>query len=347
MNPIYIHKGDSTIFADVNKFLSFSINTELDLTGWRAVFMLGSVTKEVTDISSKKFDIVLTQQETSKLWYGDCCACIKLIDANGNTKTVCNKIPFSITDQVVENNQKVVNLGIPNSCEIDIELNIGAPYDDAKTVKSVNGQTGNVIIEIPDIRNLATKDEVNEKQDKGDYALVSDIPTLVSELQNDSNFATQTQVMQAIASIPQFKLSIVSELPSVGEKMTLYLVAKEGSENDVYNEYIWIEQTSSFEFLGTTAVDLTDYVKNTDYATRTNFGLVRPANGLAISGTSGSLIIEKASRAQIDKKEDNYHPIVSSNLNYAVNSVLPTMTQAEYDALETKDENLFYMIVEE
>lgn len=32
---------------------------------------------------------------------------------------------------------------------------------------------------------------------------------------------------------------------------------------------------------------------------------------------------------------------------YAVNSVLPTMTQAEYDALGTKDENLFYMIVEE
>lgn len=38
MDPIYIHKGDSTIFADVQKFLTFSINTELDLTGWKAEF---------------------------------------------------------------------------------------------------------------------------------------------------------------------------------------------------------------------------------------------------------------------------------------------------------------------
>lgn len=97
-------------------------------------------------------------------------------------------------------------------------------------------------------------------QAKGDYALNSDIPTLTSQLQNDSNFATQLDIMQAIAAIPQFKLSIVLELPITGEKMTLYLVPKEGTDNDVYNEYIWIEQTSTFEFLGTTAVDLTDYL---------------------------------------------------------------------------------------
>jgi hypothetical protein len=209
-------------------------------------------------------------------------------------------------------------------------------------------ESGTIITAIvPDISALATKTELNTKQDKGNYALVSDIPTLVSELQNDSNFATQTQVMQAIASIPQFKLSIVSELPSTGEKMTLYLVPKEGTEKDIYNEYIWIEQTSSFEFLGTTAVDLTEYVKKTDYATGSRAGLVRPANGLFTSGNTGALLISKASTAQIDAKTDNYYPIVSSNLNYAVNSVLPTMTQAEYDALATKDENLFYMIVEE
>ena len=49
----------------------------------------------------------------------------------------------------------------------------------------------------------------------------------------------------------------------------------------------------------------------------------------------------------IDEKEHLNKVIVPANLDYAVNSVLPTMTQAEYDALETKDENLFYMIVEE
>lgn len=136
--------------------------------------------------------------------------------------------------------------------------------------------------------DYATRTELqtglNAKQDKGNYALKTDlnnlatkseIPTQVSELTNDSNFATQTQVMQAIASIPQFSLSIVNTLPTTGAKMTLYLVPKTGTNNDVYDEYIWIEQTSSFEHLGTTAVDLTGYVKNTDYSTKDVGGVVK------------------------------------------------------------------------
>ena len=67
-----------------------------------------------------------------------------------------------------------------------------------------------------------------------------------------------------IASIPQFKLSIVDSLPVTGEKMTLYLVSKGGESPDIYDEYIWIEQTSSFEHLGSTAVDLSDYYTKTE-----------------------------------------------------------------------------------
>lgn len=79
-------------------------------------------------------------------------------------------------------------------------------------------------------------------------------------------YATQSDINTAIANLPQFKISILDTLPETGEKMVLYLVPKDGEAPDVYNEYIWIEDTSSFEFLGSTAVDLTDYVKNTDYA---------------------------------------------------------------------------------
>lgn len=81
-------------------------------------------------------------------------------------------------------------------------------------------------------------------------------------------YASKTYVAQIIASIPQFKLSVVSSLPSTGEKMTLYLVPKDGSGDDIYNEYIWIEQTSTFEFLGTTAVDLTQYYTKTEIDTK-------------------------------------------------------------------------------
>lgn len=83
--------------------------------------------------------------------------------------------------------------------------------------------------------------ELNKKQPVGDYA-------------------TKLEVMQLIASIPQFKTKVVTELPDVGEKMILYLVPKQESQNDIYNEYIWVEETRKFEFLGTMALDLSEYL---------------------------------------------------------------------------------------
>ena len=386
----------------------------------------------------------MSAEETKTLKLGEWNGALVLIDAKGHRKTIINTIPFVITDEVVENSYQTIDLTIPETAGVDVTLKVGTA-----SVMSINGMRGDVTLTaqdvgalpdttiIPDISGLATKQELTNglatKQAKGDYALVSDIPTLVSELQNDSNFATQTQVMQAIAAIPQFALSIVNELPATGAKMVLYLVPKEGTEKDIYNEYIWIEQTSSFEFIGTTAVDLTDYVKNTDYASSTKAGVVKVISGYGIgmgsqeqlhtvkasdsdiktktntykaivpsnldyavktgitsnantltdaekttaqtwlglddvvrntdyatNSTAGIvqvsgglkmmeryITIQKAENEAIDLKADNYCPIVPSNLNYAVNSVLPTMTQAEYDTLETKDENIFYMIVEE
>ena len=160
-------------------------------------------------------------------------------------------------------------------------------------------------------------------------------------------YATPTDIMQAIASIPQFKLSIINELPLAGEKMTLYLVPKEGTNNDVYDEYIWIEQTASFEHLGTTAVDLTDYVKKTDYAgdqagvikVSSIYGVrVSPYNNGYISGftmpleqlTNNQIIISKGS---LDNVLTQYSKTVS-------------ITQADYDSLETKDSNTLYLIEE-
>lgn len=106
----------------------------------------------------------------------------------------------------------------------------------------------------------------------GDGTLsVTGIPTTVSELQNDSNFQTDTQVQSsinsAISNITSFDYQIVAKLPQSGVKGTIYLVPNSGSGNNSYDEYIWIqpeEGEGKFEFIGTTAVDLTGYVKDTD-----------------------------------------------------------------------------------
>ena len=132
----------------------------------------------------------------------------------------------------------------------------------------------NVITDLATIRSGASKGATALQSytetdpvyiaDKPNIALKSEIPTKVSSLTNDANYQTESDVASMIASIPQFKLSIVDSLPETGEKMALYLVSKGGESPDVYDEYIWIEQTSSFEHLGTTAVDLNDYYSKTE-----------------------------------------------------------------------------------
>lgn len=59
-----------------------------------------------------------------------------------------------------------------------------------------------------------------------------------------------------------FRNVIVEELPPIGEGGVCYYVPKETSEvENIYEEYIWLDDIEDFEKIGDTAVDLTDYVK--------------------------------------------------------------------------------------
>ena len=69
-------------------------------------------------------------------------------------------------------------------------------------------------------------------------------------------------------------------------------------------------------------VDLTDYVKNTDYADVGKAGVITFATGLGLAKTSNqSLHITRANDTEIKARENRYKPIVPSNLEYAVKSV--------------------------
>lgn len=92
----------------------------------------------------------------------------------------------------------------------------------------------------------------------GTLARVEDIPTLLSQLTNDIGFATSAEVQALIAALPKYRVEKVSALPETGEELVLYLVPKDGSTNDVYDEYIW--EDGSYELLGTTQVDLSGYL---------------------------------------------------------------------------------------
>ena len=104
-------------------------------------------------------------------------------------------------------------------------------------------------------------------QEVGALPAGTKIPAKTSDLSNDSGFITKSvadlvnyytkkQTEDLIAQIPKFRISVVAQLPAVGEELVLYLVPFATAEGQ-YLEYIWVG--GRFEVVGSQKVDLTGY----------------------------------------------------------------------------------------
>ena len=99
-------------------------------------------------------------------------------------------------------------------------------------------------------------------QPAGDYLTAVPEEYITEEELEAKDYATETFVMEQINNTEHFHREIVDALPLTGKDNVLYLVPKKGSDKDIYNEYIWTG--ADYEFMGTTAVDLTDYYKKNE-----------------------------------------------------------------------------------
>ena len=71
------------------------------------------------------------------------------------------------------------------------------------------------------------------------------------------------ELLIEIGNIGSLKIKSVSALPQTGESGVIYLVpASETSDKNLKDEYLWLD--GKWELIGSTAVDLSGYVKNED-----------------------------------------------------------------------------------
>ncbi len=92
-------------------------------------------------------------------------------------------------------------------------------------------------------------------QPAGDYlTAIPDEYITESELAS-SDYATKQYVMEQINHIEHFTREVVEALPVTGKANVIYLMPKDKTNGDVYNEYIWTG--ADYELIGTTAPDLT------------------------------------------------------------------------------------------
>ena len=111
------------------------------------------------------------------------------------------------------------------------------------------------------------------------------VPTKVSQLTNDSGFQNATQVKitvtgqgyqtqsqvqslinSAVGNITSIKYQKVTSLPATGSNGVIYLVAHSHGMQDIYDEYIWLAETKTYEKIGNTDIDLSAYVKSSELA---------------------------------------------------------------------------------
>lgn len=159
-----------------------------------------------------------------------------------------------------------------------------------------------------------------------------------------SNATVTSAISTAIGNVHQFDIQVVQALPTQNiQEHTVYFVPKTGETNDIYDEYIYVN--NDWEMIGNTQIDLSNYatkneipnvpvqdvqvngtsilnnnVANIPLADANNAGVVRisASGGLAWDINGYYLRTTKATPAQIKEGINEYRPIVPSNQNLSV-----------------------------
>lgn len=150
-------------------------------------------------------------------------------------------------------------------------------YTSAEKQKLSGIASGAQVNVIESVKVNGTKVEPSSK------AVDISVPTKVSQLTNDSGFQTSTQVNSivtgkgyqtqsqvqslinsAVGNITSIRYEKVTSLPATGSNGVIYLVAHSHGTQDIYDEYIWLSETKTYEKIGNTDIDLSAYVKKSE-----------------------------------------------------------------------------------
>jgi len=99
------------------------------------------------------------------------------------------------------------------------------------------------------------------------------VPVVDSAMSATSTNAIQNSVVKkyvddAVKDITGISFEVVESLPATGATGKIYLVANSSSiEQNIYDEYIWLASTSTYEKIGSTNVDLSNYLSESNEIT--------------------------------------------------------------------------------
>lgn len=145
---------------------------------------------------------------------------------------------------------------------------------------SVNGTTvtpdsaKNVDLSVPTTADIKSQIEAYKYQTSAQvqsaitakgYRTAAQVESAITAKGYQTSAQVQSAITSALSGVTSIDLQVVKSLPTTGKKGVIYLVAHTHSDSgDIYDEFVWVESTKTFEKIGNTDVDLSAYVKSAD-----------------------------------------------------------------------------------
>lgn len=205
---------------------------------------------------------------------------IESIKVNGTAQTITSKavditVPTATSDLTNDSNYITSTDYATSSTSGVIRTSNGFQVSTSTGTVSANtytysnyissGVVNGIFISKGTLENVITGKNLETANNK-----VTSISSSSTDTQYPSAKSVYTSIQDAIGSITGISFEVVQTLPSTGTAGVIYLVPNSGTGMNIYDEYVWIASTTSFEKIGSTDVDLSNYVQKTEMVTITN-----------------------------------------------------------------------------
>ena len=140
------------------------------------------------------------------------------------------------------------------------------PTDNAELTNGAGYQTASDVEGILEGKKYQTEEQVETTITEKGYQTASDVEQTISSKKYQTEEQVTQAITKAVANIN--KKQVVTSTEEMTDENIIYLLANSGAGNNVYDEYIVYDGKS--EKIGTTEVDLSNYMQTTDLVEITN-----------------------------------------------------------------------------
>lgn len=221
--PIYF--GDDTDFND-RVFVTVTIQTEMDLTGFKASLFLGQLQKEYA-ITDNSFEIALNSNETKTLPFGALMGKIALFDTSKRRRTITSQVPFYVSQTVADNSPVEITLAVEEESAVAY-VTIQAPLAEQLSARISANETA--------ITALQAADTTLQSNINAEAQLRAQADGDLSNRINQLNF-----------------IQFVTTLPVTGESKYIYAVPQDETDLDdhpIVVLYLWNATESEWNAVG-------------------------------------------------------------------------------------------------